>query len=106
MTTPSQAPLSREEWRLAIDQLAKLFAEVGFNDAGYGFNPEKVSKEADADEHKTALFCAIMALQAEVERLRAIVSDVHSMAVQAGIRGEFVPTDFILAAIEKARQPK
>lgn len=44
-------------------------------------------------------------LRAEVERLRDIVAEVHSMAVQAGIRGEFIPTDFIRSAIEKARQP-
>lgn len=37
---------------------------------------------------------------------QAIVAEVHSMAVQADIRCGFVPTDFIRAAIEKAKQPK
>ena len=34
---------------------------------------------------------------------RAVISKIHSMAVNADIRGKYVPTDFILEAIEKAK---
>lgn len=45
-------------------------------------------------------------LRAEVELLSGIVSEVHSMTVQANARGETIQTKFILSAInEKARQP-
>lgn len=133
--TPSQAKTREEwETRIkeiseanskARDTLKHLCHEKWDGRDGWHWeipaNPEKdtdliIGKSLN---HVSGLCDAIMSLQAsvtklqaenqelraEVERLRDIVAEVHSMAVQAGIRGEFIPTDFIRSAIEKARQP-
>jgi hypothetical protein len=107
--TPSQAPVSREEWEARLADFAdKAIRFIKLSSAQQTQGSAKAAKELrdDTISSSNTILDSIMALQAEVERLGAIVSEVHSMAVQAGIRGEFVPTDFIRAAIEKARQPK
>lgn len=94
MTTPLN-PLDREAWSETIYGAMHEYPEDGLDSR----------RVAEIIDKILTLQTQLTEALAEVERLMGIVGKVHSMAVQANVRGEYVPTGFILEAIEKARQP-
>lgn len=97
MTTPLK-PLDREAWE-------KRLIHLEWHVKGENSEDIKVLRDGIVRDI-LAIQSQLTEALAEVERLRGIVGKVHSMAVQANVRGEYVPTGFILEDIEKARQPK
>ena len=81
LDSQSQLTAAREEWETKIGELVRVSKDVGFNDAGYGYNPSKRETEAEADEQKAATLDSIMSLQSQLTAAREEVERMSRLDV-------------------------
>ena len=109
MTTPSQAPVSREEWEKRIGEVVSLLGASEAN-AKLGRLAQCVDEVDSADAKLLSLVDSIMALQAEVERLREQWDGLYAQLDRDREMGQGYKVSRALflmkEANEKARQPK